>query len=122
MPVLLPLRPGGNMNTNLCIVMACAAIALQGCAWSTDGLDEAAVEGYYVSSKKPRELAQCIAGHLGGRNSIAKYGDHLSVARLDTSEMPVARWDVHPTHAGSRVEVRRIEATASGEEAAAACL
>lgn len=110
------------MKKKLCAVLACAAIALPGCAWSNDGLDEAAVEGYYVSPKKPRELAQCVAGRLGGRSSTAQHGNRLSIARLDTSEMPVARWDIHPTHAGSRVEVRRIEATMSGEEAAIGCL
>lgn len=110
------------MNTKLCIVTACAAITLKGCDLSADGLAEAAVEGYYVSSKKPREMAQCIAARLGGRSSLASHDDHFSIARLDTSEAPVTRWDVHPTHAGSRIEVRRIEAGVSGEEATAACL
>ncbi len=105
------------------IVALGLALALQGCAWSAEGLGRAKVENVYSSKKPASEVAGCIASRLMGVNPAFQDGDgHWVITRSNGYGIPIVRWDVRDSPGGgSAIEFRRSVAMMSGEEKAATC-
>lgn len=101
--------------------LACALV-LQGCAWSSGALGRAKIEDQYTSARSPSEVATCISTRLMGSNPMVTDGpDHYIITRSNGYGIPIVRWDVYRTEAGSRIEFRRSVAIMSGEKKVQEC-
>lgn len=103
--------------------VALASVALQGCAWSAEGLGRSKVEDTYTSKKPASEVAGCVSSRLMGSNPAFQEGEgHWVVVRNNGYGIPIVRFDiVQQPSGGSVIEFRRSVAMMSGEEKAASC-
>lgn len=90
------------------LVVLAAVILLPGCATTAAGLENSAIEETVVSSKTPREFAECSVDKMSGGTDIRGSGDHLYVLRFNGFQTPYVRWDFKPRDGGGSIaELRR---------------
>jgi type IV pilus biogenesis protein CpaD/CtpE len=96
------------------------ALLLSGCAASTEGIRQEAINASYTSDRPPTEVTRCLQDQISDLQ--VELGDgYISASKENQFGAILLNWFIQETPTGSSIELRKTNSIAGGEDRAERC-